>query len=269
MTERELAQLSLQVKEVALRAGHFLRQELGKVSSQQIEEKSLNSLVSYVDRQAEEMIVAGLQQLLPQAGFLTEEETVSQTSAEQRWIIDPLDGTTNFLFGLPCFSVSIALESEGELVIGVVYEPNRDECFVAWRNGGAWLNDLPIRVRNNDQLAKSLLATGFPYYDYSRLPGYMTLFAELAQQTTGIRRWGSAAIDLAYTAAGRYDVFFEYSLNAWDIAAGILLVKEAGGRVSDFNGADNSLSNGEIIAGNIGIHPLLMKKIELHLLRKK
>jgi myo-inositol-1(or 4)-monophosphatase len=265
MTERELAQLSQQVKKVAIQAGHFLRQELGKVSSQQIEEKSVNSLVSYVDRQAEEMIVAGLQQLLPSAGFLTEEATVVQKTAAQRWIIDPLDGTTNFLFGLPCFSVSIALELEDELVIGLVYEPNRDECFVAWRRGGAWLNDQPIRVRTNDQLAKSLLATGFPYYDYSRLPGYMKLFAELSQQTTGLRRWGSAAIDLAYTAAGRYDAYFEYSISPWDIAAGIVLVQEAGGLVSDFSGAANSMTNGEIVAGSNGIHPLLLEKVGQYL----
>lgn len=265
MREQELARLSKQVKEIAIQAGGFLRYELGRVKHQQIEEKSLNSLVSYVDRQAEELIVDSLKKLLPGAGFLTEEETVRQTTATQRWIIDPLDGTTNFLFGLPCFAVSIALELAGEPVLGVVYEPNREECFVAWRNGGAWLNDQPIKVRDNDQLAKSLLATGFPYYDYSRLPAYLQLFAELTQTTTGIRRWGSAAIDLAYTAAGRYDAFFEYGLHAWDIAAGVVLVQEAGGLVSDFRGERNSLQNGEIVAGSTGLHPLLLKKVKDYL----
>ncbi|MEL7247297.1 MAG: inositol monophosphatase family protein [Bacteroidota bacterium] len=266
MDTSTLAHLCTQVENVAREAGLFLMQEIGRVNQDQIEEKSLNSLVSYVDRTAEEMIVADLTALLPEAGFLTEEETTNQdTNTPQRWIIDPLDGTTNFLFGLPCFSVSIALEVEKELVLGVVYEPNRQECFSAWAGGGAHLNGQPIKVRSNDQLAKSLLATGFPYYDYSRMEPYINLFRHLAKNTRGIRRWGSAAIDLAYTAAGRFDGFYEYSLNAWDVAAGIVLVREAGGIVTDFSGQNDSLNNGEIVAASAAIHDLLLAQVQQHI----
>lgn len=256
---REVAQLARQV-------GQFLQQEAGRVGLEQIEEKSLNSLVSYVDRTAEEMIVKGLKVILPEAGFLTEEGTVAQThTTSERWIIDPLDGTTNFLFNLPCYSVSIALESESQLVLGVVYEPSRDECFSAWQGGGCFLNDKRIKVKTNDRLAHSLLATGFPYYDYSRMDNYLELFKHLAQNTRGIRRWGSAAIDLAYTACGRYDGFFEYSLNAWDVAAGMVLVREAGGIVTDFQGEDNSTNNGEIVAGSNALQPTLLKSVQSYL----
>mgnify|MGYP000479888666 CR=1 FL=1 len=267
MDKSALAQLCQQVEKVAQTAGAFLLQESGKVSQDQIEEKGLNSLVSYVDRTAEEMIVDGLQKLLPEASFLTEEETVDQSAtAAARWIIDPLDGTTNFLFGLPCYSVSIALEQEGELVLGVVYEPNRKECFSAWHKGGAYLNGKAIQVRQNESLPKALLATGFPYYDYSRMENYLALFRHLAQNTTGIRRWGSAAIDLAFTACGRFDGFYEYSLNAWDVAAGIVLVREAGGMVTDFAGKEESLQNGEIVAGSSALHAKLLGAVQDHML---
>lgn len=259
-----LAKITKEVEKIAREAGNFLMSELGKVKAGQIEEKSLNSLVSYVDRQTEEQIVEGLRSILPSAVFLTEEETVSQIKGDQRWIIDPLDGTTNFLFGLPCFSVSIALEAAGELVLGVVYEPNRQECFSAWQGGGCWLNGQAVATRKNTQLTQSLLATGFPYYDYSRMEAYLELFKDLAQNTRGIRRWGSAAIDLAYTACGRYDGFFEYSLNAWDVAAGVVLVREAGGMVTDFSGAQGFLQNGEIVAGSMAIQQELVKRIQQH-----
>lgn len=266
MDASALAELCQQVEQVARNAGAFLLQESGKVTQEQIEEKTLNSLVSYVDRTAEEMIVEGLRQILPAADFLTEEETVAQSStANARWIIDPLDGTTNFLFGLPCYSVSIALEHEGELVIGVVYEPTRSECFSAWRNGGAYLNGTAIQVRQNELLPRALLATGFPYYDYSKMDNYLSLFRHLAQNTTGIRRWGSAAIDLAFTACGRFDGFYEYSLNAWDVAAGIVLVREAGGIVTDFGGLQQSLANGEIVAASTALHSKLLQTVQEHM----
>lgn len=266
MDQSDLARLCTQVEQLAQSVGAFLLQESGKVSQEQIEEKGLNSLVSYVDRTAEEMIVKGLRQLLPEADFLTEEETVAQaTAAASRWIIDPLDGTTNFLFGLPCYSVSIALELEGQLVLGVVYEPTRKECFSAWHNGGAYLNGTAIQVRQNKLLPKALLATGFPYYDYSRMDNYMALFRHLAQNTTGIRRWGSAAIDLAFTACGRFDGFYEYGLNAWDVAAGMVLVREAGGIVTDFSNKDGSLKNGEIVAASSALHSALLHAVQDHM----
>lgn len=265
MNTLSLEALCKQSVTIAKQTGQFLLAELGKVNAHQIEEKSLNSLVSYVDQEAEKQIVAGLQALLPAAAFLTEEATVEQSEAAYRWIIDPLDGTTNFLFGLPCFAISIALEHQGQLVLGVVYEPNRDECFYAWQGGGAWCNEQPIHCRNNSDLKQSLLATGFPYYDYSRMQPYLKLFTQLAQNTRGIRRWGAAAVDLAYVAAGRYDGFFEYALNAWDVAAGIILVQEAGGKVCDFKGQANSLNNGEIVAAGHSFHPLLLEQVQTYM----
>ncbi|MEM1214741.1 MAG: inositol monophosphatase family protein [Bacteroidota bacterium] len=257
-----LPKLTEEVRAIARSAGAFLLAELGKVGQEQIETKALNSLVSYVDRTAEEQIVAALQPLLPAAGFLTEEETVAQLAQPTRWIIDPLDGTTNFLYGVPIFSVSIALEIAGELVLGVVYEPNRDECFYAWRGGGAWCNERPIRVRQQANLAQALLATGFPYYDYSRMGNYLQLFRYLMENTRGLRRCGSAAVDLAYVAAGRFDGFYEYSLSAWDIAAGMVLVREAGGTVTNFSGQDTSLQTGEILAASNGIYPHLLTSLK-------
>lgn len=261
----ELATLTQNVCHTAKTTGAFIREQIGRVHNEQIEEKSLNSLVSYVDQEAERRIVADLRAILPTAAFLTEEATVAQSSAEYRWIIDPLDGTTNFLFELPCFAVSIALERNGKLILGVVYEIGRDECFYAWQDGGAWCNDKRIYCRKNGELAQSLLATGFPYYDYSRMEPYLALFRDLMQHTRGIRRWGSAATDLAYTACGRYDGFFEYSLNAWDIAAGIVLVREAGGICTDFAGGGGSLLNGEIVAASRTLHSELLAKVDLHL----
>lgn len=246
-----LAELCKQCCLIATSVGRFIRQELGRVEGQQIETKSLNSLVSYVDKQAEEQLVEALRALLPASGFLTEEETVAtDTSQNLRWIIDPLDGTTNFLHQVPVFSISIALQQAGEIVLGVVYEINRQECFYAWKGGGAFLNGHPIRVSGQAQLADSLLATGFPYYDYGHLAAYMQILTYFVQHTRGIRRLGSAAVDLAYTACGRFDGFYEYGLHAWDLAAGVLLVQEAGGKVSDFKGGNNFLFGEELIAAS-------------------
>ncbi len=262
MSTINLELLTQDVCSIAQQTGAFLLAELGKVSTTQIEEKSLNSLVSYVDKTAEEKIVDGLKKLLPNAGFLTEEETVEQTNATYRWIIDPLDGTTNFLFGLPCFAVSIALEKEGELVLGVIYEPNKKECFYAWKGGGAWCNEQIIHCRKNRALKHSLLATGFPYYDYSKMEQYIKLFTILIQNCRGIRRWGSAAVDLAYVACGRYDGFFEYSLNSWDIAAGVIIIQEAGGIVTDFGGKNGALNSGEVVAGGIDFQKVLLEYVK-------
>ncbi len=254
--------LCRQVLPIVEQTAVFIRGELGKVQQSAIEEKALNSLVSYVDQEAEQSLVKGLSTLLPEAVYLTEEATTEQALGDWRWIIDPLDGTTNFLFQLPHFAVSVALEHKGEAVVGVVYDVMRSECFYAWAGGGAWLNGQQIYCRANDQLADSLLATGFPYYDYERMTGYLEAFAFLMQNTRGIRRWGAAALDLAFTACGRFDGFFEYSLNAWDIAAGILLVREAGGVVTDFQGENRSLANGEIVAASSSIHSDLLAIVQ-------
>lgn len=243
----------LKACEVVKSTGVFIQQELGKVNISAIEVKALNSLVSYVDKEAEKRLVAGLSELLPEATFLTEEETIEQKVGDYRWIIDPLDGTTNFLHQIPFFCVSVGLEYKGELIMGIIYEPNRQECFYGWKDGGAYLNGSPISVSSNEQLSESLIATGFPYYDYGPMKAYLGTLEHLMQSTRGIRRLGAAALDLAYVACGRFDAFYEYSLNPWDVAAGALLVKEAGGRVTDFSGGDDFLHGKQLIATSEGI----------------
>lgn len=240
----------------------FIQKELGKVETGEIETKALNSLVSYVDKQAEIQLVDGLGRLIPNCTFLTEEETVEQTDGEYRWIIDPLDGTTNFLHQLPFFSVSVALQRNQETIMGIVYEVNRKECFYAWKGGGAFLNKLPISTTTTAQMADSLMATGFPYYDYSQTKAYLVVLEKMMRGSRGIRRLGSAALDLAYVACGRFDAYFEYSLNAWDIAAGAFIVQESGGTVSDFDGQKGYLDNGEIVAAGKNLYPEIIQIVQ-------
>jgi myo-inositol-1(or 4)-monophosphatase len=253
MEQTSLSSLCQDVVELAREVGIFIKMEESKVKTKDIEEKSLNSLVSYVDKSAEQQIVQGLETLLPEAGFIAEEGTSDKKGEKYQWIIDPLDGTTNFLHGIPTYSVSIALQQGEEIVLGVVYEVNRDECFYAVKSEGAYLNGDKIQVSTSPSLADSLLATGFPYYDYERVDAYFELLKDLAQMSRGIRRIGSAAVDLAYVACGRFDAFFEYSLQPWDVAAGAFIVQEAGGRICDFSGGKNWLHGKEIIASSSSI----------------
>jgi len=245
-----LEQLTESVITVAKEAGSFIREQRKTFSADKIEIKGLNDLVSYVDKTAEQMIVAALEKLLPEAGFITEEKTINRTGERYNWIIDPLDGTTNFIHGLPVYSVSIALQERDELVIGVVYEINQDECFYAWKDSPAFLNGRKIKASASDSISKSLLATGFPYYDFTKQPAYIALFTELMKSCHGLRRLGSAAVDLAYTACGRFDAYYEYNLNAWDVAAGILIVRQAGGDVVNFKGGNEILNTRELLATN-------------------
>jgi myo-inositol-1(or 4)-monophosphatase len=231
-------------------------------SSDKIEHKGLNDLVSYVDKTAEIQLVKGLQQILPEAGFITEENTISQETKDFQWIVDPLDGTTNFMHSLPCYSISVALMYQNELVVGVVHEVNRNECFYAWKNGGAFLNGKAISVSNKPTLQDSLIATGFPYTVFEEIDDYLQLLKELMKCSHGLRRLGSAAVDLAYVACGRFESYFEYNLNAWDVAAGCLIVKEAGGQVSDFSGKENYLFGREILATNTSIHDSFLEIIQ-------
>lgn len=257
-----LQELCAQTCEVVSKVAAFIAAEAGKVSDEQIETKSLNSLVSYVDKTAETMLVAELGKLLPGSVFLTEEKTVEQATGQWQWIIDPLDGTTNFLHGLPCFAVSVALRQNEETVMGIVYEVTRKECFYAWKGGGAWLNGHRISVTQTTSLADSLLATGFPYRDFERLDPYLQVFTTFMKSTRGIRRFGAAAVDLAWVACGRFDGFYEYGLSPWDLAAGALLVNEAGGRVCDFKGGDDYLFGEELIATNSHLHQPVLDVIK-------
>lgn len=260
----ELSVLSTGVVELTKKVGEFIRQESMIFDRAHIEYKGLNDMVSYVDKTAEDMLVKGLSALLPEAGFITEEKTIHKDSDFYNWIIDPLDGTTNFIHGIPTFSISIALQHQAELILGVVYEINRDECFWAWKDGGAFLNGNAIHVSKAPKLDHTLLATGFPYYDFEKQEPYMEVFKELMRSCHGLRRIGSAAVDLAYVAAGRFDGYFEYNLNSWDVAAGIVLVREAGGDVCDFSGGDQTIQNREVIATNGKITSEILGIISRH-----
>ena len=230
--------------------GDWIRGERREFAANRVETKSLNSLVSYVDQQAEQMLIQRLTEAVPGSGVLGEEGGESWVEGGANWIIDPLDGTTNFLHGLPCFCISIALYENDIPVLGVVHELNLDECFYAWKNGGTYLNGRRIAVSQTNSVADSLFATGFPYHNYDRMQPYMAVFDFLMRNSHGIRRLGSAAADLAYVAAGRFEAFYEYGLNPWDVAAGVVLVREAGGKVTDFSGGIDATFGKEIIAGN-------------------
>lgn len=256
-----LEHLTMLAAQAVQETASFIRDETGQVQAGQIEEKFLNGLVSYVDRTAEEMLVARLSRLLPEAAFLTEEETVAQQNAEWQWIIDPLDGTTNFLYGLPHFSVSIGLKAGDELVLGIVHHVPQDELFYAWKNGGAWCNGQPIRVSQRGEMRQALIATGFPYHNFSRADGWFAALREFMAEGRGARRFGSAALDLAWVAAGRFDVFFEYGLNAWDVAAGAVLVHEAGGHVTDFSGDNAFMEKQEMLACNTAVFEKALKVV--------
>lgn len=249
-----LKQLTQQTIEIVRKASSFIQQEAALFSRDKIEYKDLNNLVSYVDKEAEKLLVAGLNALLPEASFITEEGTTGQEPdpTALNWIIDPLDGTTNFIHGIPVYCVSVGLARGKELLVGVIHEPSLNEMFYAWQGGGAWCNGKPMKVSNVESLADSLIATGFPYYKFEKQKRYMYILELLMQRTHGIRRMGAAAVDLAYVAAGRFDGFYEYNLNSWDMAAGVLMIKEAGGKVTDFNGGDNYLFGGDIIAASGG-----------------
>lgn len=235
-------------------AGGFISSQLNAVEQGDIQYKGKNDLVSFVDKAAEEILVEGLSKAFPDAGFLTEEGSATVENRAYRWVIDPLDGTTNYLHKVPVFAVSVALIKEGEPILGIVYELNRHELFTAIKGNGAFCNEKAIKVSGARTLSESLLATGFPYSNFSRMETYLSILREFMQDSHGLRRMGSAAVDLAYVACGRFEAFFEYSLNPWDVAAGILLVQEAGGKVTDFSGGNNYLFGKEIIASNLHLH---------------
>jgi len=256
--------ICLEVTSLARETGRFFLREINQVKATDIEVKGLHDFVSYVDKTAEAEIVKRLSEILPASGFITEEQTASHSNERYKWIVDPLDGTTNFLHHIPLYSVSIALMENEKIVLGVIYEPNLDECFYAWQGGGSYINEKEIRVSEQSVLNNALLATGFPYYDYGKLDGYMELFGWFARHTSGLRRLGSAAVDLAYTACGRFEGFYEYGLHPWDVAAGVFIVQQAGGKVTDFKGGDNYIFGGELLASNSLLHKTLLDAIKVH-----
>lgn len=254
-------ELCLFTCEIARSSGLLMAEERKNFDVNKIEYKGIHDLVSYVDRASEERIIAALKVLLPESGFIAEEGTSDIKGERFNWVIDPLDGTTNFIQGIPIYAVSIGLLDENELVLGVVYEVGRDECFYAWKGGGAYLNAEPIRVSERSNIHDALLATGFPYSDFSRMDEYLKILRWAMKNARGVRRLGSAATDMAYVACGRFDAFWEYDLKPWDVAAGAIIVKEAGGVVTDFQGGSNFLFGREIVATNKLVEKLIQDKI--------
>lgn len=242
-------------------AGDIIIRSLDRIDQLKITAKRNNDFVSEVDKKAETAIIDILKQAYPDHSILAEESGEQDNNSEFQWIIDPLDGTTNYLHGFPQFAVSIALKHKNRLETGVIYDPMTQELFTAARGEGAQLNGKKIRVTARKGLKGALLSTGFPYHDQSYLDTYLETMKALMAPAAGIRRPGSAALDLAWLAAGRTDGFWEFNLNAWDIAAGILIVREAGGIITDFTGNDNYLVSGDIIAASPKVFPEMLKII--------
>jgi myo-inositol-1(or 4)-monophosphatase len=248
------------IEQLVDRVGEFQLAEQHKLAEIIIIEKSPNQLVSYVDIESEKMLVEGLLRITPDAGFLTEEETTTIKNEEQYWIIDPVDGTTNYLFGHTKFCISIALYELGKPNYAAIYVPADNELFTADKDG-AYLNGEKFKCSSRT-LSESLIATGFPYYKFDEMEAYLSTLKDLMQQTKGLRRMGSAAIDLAYTAIGRFDGFFELNLSPWDVAGGAYIVQQAGGLVTDFQNEENFVFGNSILAGSHAIHTNLLKLIK-------
>lgn len=257
--------LCFQVQEIARETGNFIREEGKKITAADIEFKSVTSLVTYVDKTAEAKIVQALKLLIPGAGFVAEEGTADSNNEKYTWFIDPLDGTTNFIHGISPHSVSIGLKENDKMVLGVVYEVGLNEMFYAWKDSPAYLNGKEIKVSIRSKPEEALIATGFPYYDFDRVEDYIGAMRQLMKTTRGLRRMGSAAIDLAYVAAGRFDAFYEHALHAWDVAAGAFILEQAGGKVADFNGGNNWLLGGQIIAANANYYTQFFETVNHYL----
>ncbi|RWL82581.1 MAG: inositol monophosphatase [Mesorhizobium sp.] len=249
--------------QAAMKAGRSLSRDFGEVQNLQVSMKGPGDYVSQADRKAEEIVYAELSKARPGYAFLMEERgAVEGEDGQHRWIVDPLDGTTNFLHGIPLFSVSIALERQGQVVAGVVYNPAMDELYTAERGGGAFMNDRRLRVAGRSKLTDAVIGCGMPHLGRGQHGNFLIELRNVMAEVSGVRRLGSAALDLAYVAAGRMDGFWETGLSSWDIAAGILLVREAGGFVSDMDGAQDMLNNGEVVAGNEIIQRALLKTVK-------
>ena len=245
------------VESLARQCGALMRQRSKGLQNHEIHFKDPRNLVTEVDLVCEALLIKGLSALLPEAGFQTEEGLVPGRDHGLRWVVDPLDGTTNFVHQLPMVSVSIALVSDQSVNLAVVYAPFQDEMFTALRGQGAWLNGQPLRVSRPQALGDALLATGFPFHRFDRMESYMEVLQSLMRQCRGLRRMGSAAIDLAYVAAGRFDGYFEFNLQPWDVAAGLLLVEEAGGRTGCIRPSYHPLDGREILAAPQELYPVL------------
>ena len=257
--------LNIAVK-AARRAATVINRAANQLDLLAVETKSTNDFVTEVDRAAENAIVEVLRDAFPQHAILAEESgaTAGAADSEFEWIIDPLDGTTNFIHGFPQYAISIALARRGLLEQAVVFDPVRNELFTASKGSGAFLNDRRIRVSRRTRLADGLIGTGFPFREFRHAESYLAIFRELTQKTAGLRRPGAAALDLAYVACGRLDGFWEFGLQPWDMAAGTLLIQEAGGLVSDLAGESDYLASGNMVAGAPKIFAQLLSVVQSH-----
>lgn len=247
--------------QAAQKAARSLVRDFGEVENLQVSIKGPGDFVSAADRRVEQVLHRELARVRPGFGFLLEEGgTVAGSDGDYRWIVDPLDGTTNFLHGLPHFAISIALERRGELVAGVIYDPIKDEMFVGEKGGGAYVNDRRLRVSGRTDLAHALIATGIPVLDWEgRERGFSAQLDRVAGHVAGIRRLGTASLDLAYVAAGRFEGFWEFGLKPWDIAAGVVLVREAGGMIGRLERDDDLFAPGTLVIGNPSVYPRLLE----------
>ncbi len=246
------------MQDLAREAGALLMSFFGKVT---IEYKGDADLVTQADRSSEKLIVERIRRQWPDHDLVGEEGSRRDAGSDFRWYVDPLDGTTNFAHGFPVFCVSMALEYKGERIAGVVYDPTRDEMFAAEKGGGARLNGAPIRVSRTARLAESLVATGFPSHKRHKNPN-IHFYHQITLRSHGVRRAGSAALDLCYVSCGRFDAFWEFNLNSWDTAAGVLLVEEAGGKVTNFSDAPFSIDSREVLASNGLVHQEILKEFQ-------
>ncbi|HAH24428.1 MAG TPA: inositol monophosphatase [Prolixibacteraceae bacterium] len=257
--------LCSQVQWLAREVGRFIYDERLKFTPEDIILKGKSDMVTYVDKTSEVRIVAALREMLPGSGFIAEEGTATSNGEKYRWVIDPLDGTTNYIHGISPFAVSIALMEEEEIVMGVIYEISLDEMFYAWKGSSAYMNGHEIHVSKAATTADALIATGFPYYNFTKLDQYMVTMNYFMRNSHGLRRLGSAAADMAYVAAGRFEAFYEHALHPWDVAAGIIILKQAGGKVCDFNGGENYLFGEQMIACNDNYFEEFYRIVHQHL----
>lgn len=248
----------------ARRAASVINRASNQLEQLTVHSKSPNDFVTEVDRAAEKAIIEVLQDAYPQHGILAEESGESGAGGEYLWIIDPLDGTTNFIHGFPQYAVSIALTRNGVLEQAVIFDPTRNELFTATKGSGAFLNDRRIRVSKRTRLSESLIGTGFPFRQFDNVDAYLGMFKEITQKSAGIRRPGAASLDLAYVAAGRLDGFWEMGLSPWDMAAGALIIQEAGGLISDLAGEAAYLETGNVVAGTPKVFAQLLSAIQPH-----
>ena len=256
----KLEHICASAKEIVLETADFIRYSKINFKKKSIQKKGLHDLVSFVDLEAEKKLVSGLSEILPEAGFITEENTRSERK-EYNWIIDPLDGTTNFIHGIPTYCVSVALERDNEIQIGIVHEIVGKETFYSVKNGKSFMNTKQIKVSSNKKISDSLIGLGIPVNEFKHLEEYKNALEYFIKNTRGVRRIGSAAADLCYVACGRFDGFFELNLKPWDVAAGALIVKNAGGIVTDFSGKKDWLFGKNIMASSKNMHVIFKKTI--------